>query len=181
MLILLLIIDDNNEDPMESFLKKQYGDMLYIAKSNLGIHQAEDAVQDVIVKLLVKYEGKYDELIEMPRAFFATVIRNHTINLSNKKQLPTTSDFDGEDNVFVDYSGLPEDMLIETDAKEALVKLIRQLTPKYRSVVELKLINFYTNKEIADILRVSESTVSTRFHRAREMLKDILTKEGYTL
>jgi RNA polymerase sigma-70 factor (ECF subfamily) len=52
---------------------------------------------------------------------------------------------------------------------------IEKLDPKYRAVVVLRLIEGYTTKETAQILRLPVGTVLSRLARAQKKLKDILT------
>ena len=57
---------------------------------------------------------------------------------------------------------------------------IRALPEGYRRILELKLVEEQTNKEIARRLGINESTVASRVMRGRNMLKAQLEKEGYT-
>lgn len=49
-----------------------------------------------------------------------------------------------------------------------------ELPEKYRIVVHLYYQEGYSTKEVAEILHIRESTVSTRLLRARKMLKEKL-------
>ena len=51
---------------------------------------------------------------------------------------------------------------------------IHGLSPEYRAVVYLYYYEGYSTAEIAGLLRISQSLVSTRLHRARLALKQIL-------
>ncbi len=66
------------------------------------------------------------------------------------------------------------------DEYDYLVSLIRSLPENYRRVLELKLVEEQTNKEIARRLGLSESAVAVRVLRGRNLLKVRLEKEGYT-
>jgi RNA polymerase sigma-70 factor (ECF subfamily) len=52
------------------------------------------------------------------------------------------------------------------------------MNPKYADVLTLKYFNHYTNKEIADLLLISEENVRVRLHRARKILAARLVKRG---
>ena len=60
-----------------------------------------------------------------------------------------------------------------------LVSLIRSLPEGYRRILELKLVEEQTNREIARRLGLNESTVASRVLRGRTMLKERLEEEGY--
>lgn len=55
---------------------------------------------------------------------------------------------------------------------------VMALEPKYRVVIYLRYYEEYSTKEIAQLLHISQTSVTTRLSRGREMLK-ITLKEGY--
>ena len=64
----------------------------------------------------------------------------------------------------------------QTQADET-IQAVMALPPKYRVVIYLRYYENYTTTEIAQLLKISQSTVTTRLSRGRERLK-ILLKEG---
>ena len=54
-----------------------------------------------------------------------------------------------------------------------------QLPPTYRAALEMRLINGYSGKEIAQHLGISESAVNTRISRGRALLREIAVEEGF--
>lgn len=63
-----------------------------------------------------------------------------------------------------------------TESDETLC-MLQKLPPKYRVVLYLHYYEQYTTGEISQLLKIPAGTVSTRLHRAREQLKQML-KEG---
>lgn len=49
-----------------------------------------------------------------------------------------------------------------------------KMTPKYRQVIYLYYFEEFSVKEVADILKISETAVQTRLQRARNKLKEQL-------
>ena len=72
-----------------------------------------------------------------------------------------------------------------TVAKNCALDILRAeqktvaLPENYRRILELKLVEEQTNREIARRLGMNESTVAVRVMRGRTMLKERLEKEGY--
>ena len=62
---------------------------------------------------------------------------------------------------------------------EAVAQAVRKLKPTDRAVIYLFYYEGYSTGEIAGMLRVSQSTVTSRLHRARKKLKEQLEQEGY--
>jgi RNA polymerase sigma-70 factor (ECF subfamily) len=66
--------------------------------------------------------------------------------------------------------------LTELKASIAL-KAIEKLSPGYRTVFNLFVIEDYSHKEIAEILNISEGTSKSNLSKAKMNLKKILTEE----
>ncbi|MEO1053085.1 MAG: sigma-70 family RNA polymerase sigma factor [Bacteroidota bacterium] len=64
-------------------------------------------------------------------------------------------------------------------AAEEIIDLIRLLPNGYRAIFNLAVIDGYSHKEIAEILGISESTSRSQLTRARNLLKNILRKNGW--
>lgn len=74
---------------------------------------------------------------------------------------------------------LDETMTADISPEHADVyQAVMALEPKYRVVIYLRYYEEYSTKEIAQLLHISQTAVTTRLSRGREMLKTTL-KEGY--
>ena len=62
-------------------------------------------------------------------------------------------------------------------SKEVILESIKELADGYRVILTLYLIEGYDHTEIADIMGIGKSTSRSQFNRARNKLKDILTKK----
>ena len=71
-----------------------------------------------------------------------------------------------------------ETLSFETPESRDLFEEVMKLPEKYRVVVHLFYYEDYSVKEIARILKISESNIKVRLSRGRAMLKDAL-KEGW--
>jgi RNA polymerase sigma factor (sigma-70 family) len=58
---------------------------------------------------------------------------------------------------------------------QEIIKCIQQLSPAYRSVFNLYVIEGYSHKEVADLLDITESTSRSNLVKARVKLKELLT------
>jgi RNA polymerase sigma factor (sigma-70 family) len=59
---------------------------------------------------------------------------------------------------------------------ESIKRAVQQLPDGYRTVLSLYLFEGYDHEEIAEILRVAQSTVRTQYIRARQKLLDLIKK-----
>lgn len=70
-----------------------------------------------------------------------------------------------------------EDVMIENQPDDEFAKLIENLKPKYRVVLYLFYYEEYSTSEIAHILKISQSNVTTQLARARKQLMSELKED----
>ena len=122
--------------------------------------EAEDVCQTVFLKLVEQGEltpGK-------EKAWLIQVTANECRSLLRSGWWKRTAPLD-------DTVPAPQTQADET------IQAVMALPPKYRVVIYLRYYENYTTTEIAQLLKISQSTVTTRLSRGRERLK-ILLKEG---
>ena len=144
-----------------------YQSNLFAAAFNVckNAQDAEDIVQDTFIRYYtINKEFDNEQHI---RAWLLRVAinkaknANHTFWRRNKLSLE-------------DYL---ETLTFETPQSENLFETVMQLPKKYRIVIHLYYYEDYSVREIADILRLSESNVKVRLSRGRSLLKEALKEE----
>jgi RNA polymerase sigma-70 factor (ECF subfamily) len=178
-LLIILTISEDGRAVLRALYEKQHRKMLYTATQLLGKKRGEEAVHDVFVKIIEKFENNFEELCDKPGQYFVIMARNHSINLLKKEKLRLIP-FEAEmmnGDIFQTPFVNPEDAALDAEANDRLTALIRRLTPITRQILEYKYIMEYSNKEIAELLGVSQSVVSTRIERAKSKLKELLESE----
>lgn len=143
----------------------KYSDMMFrCAYTYCNNRQdAEDIVQEVFYKYLSKSPSFSDE--EHEKAWLLRVTINTSKNYVHSFWHRN-----------VDLA--EQEAACLSDEKQDSWKLVRKLPEKYRIVIELYYIEGYSIKEIARILNKNESTIGTRFERAKKKLKEIIEKEN---
>jgi len=146
--------------------------MIYTATEILGSARGEDAVHDVFVKMIERFKNNIEELGDKPGQYFVISVRNHAFNLINKDKFNFTEldDNMAKDNNIFQSPQTPEDIFLQQDSFERLVALIRMLKSDTRQILENKYILGYTNKEIAEMMGISQTAVSTRIDKAKKKL-----------
>lgn len=71
---------------------------------------------------------------------------------------------------------IEEEDLLSQISKEDILAAVQLLSPAYRTVFNLYVIEEYTHKEIADMLNISEGTSKSNLSKARYQLQKTLTK-----
>ena len=180
VLILILVMSENGISIIYEIYNKYHKRMLYMATQILGRDRGEEVVHDVFVKLIEKYENNPEELGDKPGQYFVIIVRNHSLNVLGKERiisLPLEEEY-VEQDIYQPSNDNPEASVINNEAIEKLAVLIRKLPPSERQVLEYKHIEGYTNIEIAEILGITQSAVSTRINKAKKRLKEMIIGEA---
>jgi RNA polymerase sigma-70 factor (ECF subfamily) len=170
------MISDDGQSIIYEIYSRHYKKMLYTAAQILGKEGGEDAVHDVFVKLIEKFTNKVEYLGDKPGQYFVIIVRNHSLNvLRQNKSISIPLD----EELLSETESLPtasssEDALLDDVAVEILAAHIRRLPPSMRQILELRFIEGYSNIEIAEMLGISQSAVSTSINKARNRLKELL-------
>ena len=66
--------------------------------------------------------------------------------------------------------------VLDNLAEKDIVKLVQQLSPGYRTVFNMYVVEGYTHRQIADVLGISEGTSKSQLSRAKIILQDLVKK-----
>ncbi len=148
-------------------LAASYQGSLFAAAFNVckNAQDAEDVVQDTFVQYYTtKKEFESEQHI---RAWLMRVAVNKAKNINRT--------FWRRNKISIEE--YMETLVFETPAAETLFETVMQLPDKYRIVIHLYYYEEYAVREIAQILKLSESNVKIRLSRGRAMLKETLKEE----
>ncbi len=79
-------------------------------------------------------------------------------------------------NELHEYDVPDHDTQEQREARELVQKALQSLEPKFRVIVTMRMLQGYSTKETAEILKLPLGTVLSRLSRAQEQLKEILKK-----
>lgn len=152
------------------YVKAMYNTVLRIVPE---VEEAEDVVQEGFIKAF----SKLDQFRNTSTfgAWLKRIMVNTALN-SLKKYSPEFTDMevltDSANNTDEDWTnGMPSPAEIN--------KEVKKLPKGCRVIFTLHLIEGYEQKEVAEMLNVSTSTVKTQYRRARLLLKERLNAQGY--
>jgi RNA polymerase sigma-70 factor (ECF subfamily) len=154
------------EELYRRFSPRMYGVCLrYSANSE----EAQDILQEGFIKVYKKLgsyrgEGSFEGWIR--RIFVNTAIEQFR---RKTYQQPITETH--EATVEAKYLSA-----LDSLAEKDILKLIQELSPGYRTVFNLYVVEGYTHKEIGDMLNISEGTSKSQLSRAKVILQDLVKK-----
>ena len=131
--------------------------------------EAEDVLQEGFIKIFKKIdsfrsEGSFEGWIR--RIFVNTAIEH----FRRKSYLQPITERE-ESTVEGQYVSV-----LDSLAEKDIIKLVQQLSPGYRTVFNMYVVEGYTHKQIADILGISEGTSKSQLSRAKIILQDLVNK-----
>lgn len=143
-----------------------------IAKRLLvSTEEAEDATQEVLVKLWTKKENLY--VYNSLEAFSITMIKNYCLDQLKSKRAQNVSI---ENNNFVDKQPGLQQIVEDNDSLKWVEKIINQLPLQQKLIVQLRDIEQIEFTEIAVILEMNETAVRVALSRARKTIRESFTK-----
>lgn len=162
-------IDGNRrmqEELYRRFSPRMYAVCLRYAASS---EEAEDILQEGFIKIFKKLgsfrgDGSFEGWIR--RIFVNTAIEH----FRRKRYLQPVTE--KEENT-IEGKGIS---VLDELAEKDILDLVRQLSPGYRTVFNMYVIEGYTHKEIGDILGISEGTSKSQLSRAKVILQDLVKK-----
>jgi len=139
----------------------QYQDMVYrIALHQFGVSQdAEDAVQEVFLRLYTAekpFEGG-EHLRRWLIRVTINVCKDALKSPWRRRRVP--------------LDAVPDQPVFDRPEERELYQAVMALPEKYRTVLDLFYYEELSTKEIAALLGLRQSAVTTRLSRARELLK----------
>lgn len=170
----------NDEKCQRVFYEKYLGYVLKIVYRYISTYEAAgEATNDAFIKIfrsLNKFE--YNNSVNVERLLLGWM-RKIAVN--------TAIDYLRESQAHKRYQPITE--LPETDSNyltgtdervlyKELIELIKKLSPAYRTVFNMYVIDGYTHHEISEALGISEGTSKSNLARARAILQKYLVKNN---
>jgi RNA polymerase sigma-70 factor (ECF subfamily) len=81
--------------------------------------------------------------------------------------------------VLADWSQTPEEEVLSGESRAVLTRAVESLPPHYRAVLILRDVEGLSNEEVAVAVGDTVSSVKSRLHRARMVVREQLTRHFY--
>lgn len=135
---------------------------------------AEEVLQDVM--LAVWDNAHKFEARSKVKTWLLVIARNRAINATRRKKLPLI-DINQVFDLSSDDTG-PMEAVVRHEAQDKVRLAIQKLPEGQREVLVLVFYHQLSGPEVAEVLDISEGTVKSRLHRAKDKLKGLLAQEG---
>lgn len=138
----------------------------------ISIEEAEDATQEVLVKLWNNREklGAYNSV----EAMAMTMAKNYCLDRLKSRQ---ASEMRIVHSNYTSHDAGLQQQAEDRDSLEWAERIMKQLPEQQRLIVQMRDIEQYEFDEIAKILDMNETAVRVALSRARKTLRDELAKK----
>lgn len=175
MLTFLLVIEAHEvRNKLEQIYIEYQKQMYYMAYDILkNVHDAQDAVQTSILKLVIYIEEIEEIKCNKTKYLIVTIVRNTAIDIYRKKKNHPLLDTEDMDMKASDDLSLDDNVIRLSEAK-MLAENLAKLKVEYADVLTLKYFYEFSDKEIANVLCISCDNVRVRLNRAKSKLKNLM-------
>ena len=182
MLAIIMSIENNSDRVFVEEIYNLYSEKMYLIAYDIlkNHHDAEDCVQETIVKIIDKIERfKQAQHQNYLKKLIVIACRNVAINKYNENKRKSSKEFSTtvHDEKFEtadipDLNENVEKIVLSESNYEYIKQLIDKLDPIYRDVIILKSMQF-SNEEIAYMMSISVDLVRKRYSRARSKILEM--------
>ncbi len=190
-------IREGQQEALDAFSKRYFSKIRNLAKSRLSNPDSEEVANDVLVALTNSISsGKYPDLGDRTSLWYLIlrITQRRVIALSRRdkaqRRIPTealaSEPANGEDNVesLTEYESDLDDVITSKSSDAAWVEisdcweeLLRCLPDdECRKIAQLKL-EYYSNREIAQMLRFTPSMINRKVRLIQEEWQRIIMNE----
>lgn len=178
LLCISAIQNDAERSMVESLYHQYYKFMLYLANEILhDPNQAEDAVSQAFVKIIDKFQKFSFEDCNKTKGLIGILVKDicyDMLRAEKRREYIPIEDYKIPEN----SENYPLDYILSQEDYNALLELLSGLSVKSGSILRLKYIYDYSDREIAEFLNISPENVRVRLHRAKSALLYALRERG---
>ena len=174
MLIYLSILESKEDKSKFEQIYITYKQTMFYSANRIlkDEYLAEDVVHQAFLRIIDNL-SKIDKIdCHKTKGFIVIIVENIAIDFYRKRKREDNISFDKIEIYIEDIKA--KDNFILSDIEEAILKL----PINYSTVLILKYSQGYSNKEISQILNISEENVRQRISRSRKRLTEILNEGG---
>ena len=161
------------EEWAQKKLYEQYYSSMYpvCLRHAVDENEALDILHEGFIKVF-RHISKYTVGTSLS-AWIRRIMVNTSIDYYRKKARRRTEDIDTAYGAQLDDPGVISQM-----AAEEIIASLQELSPAYRAVFNLYVIEGFSHREIAEQLGITESTSRSNLVKARTKLKHLLIAKG---
>ncbi len=175
----------NDAAAFEQLFRRHKKDLHRYCMQRTGnnLSDAGDILQETFIKVYLNLD-KYNPAYPF-RQWIHTIARNTFIDYTRKrKDSPLSIDSQNAGGTRLNPAATtanPEERMMQDQTGKELDKALERMSPRYRTMINMRFIQEYSYEEIAGMLDMPLGTVKTQIHRAREQFYRIISNNDSIL
>jgi RNA polymerase sigma-70 factor (ECF subfamily) len=137
----------------------------------VSTEEAEDATQEILVKLWNKSDGLQE--YKSVEALAMTMTKNYCFDQLKSKR---ASNLKIVHNNFTDREASLQQKVEDSDTWNWVEKIINNLPEQQKMIIQMRDIEQYEFEEIAKIMEMNETAIRVALSRARKTIRECMTK-----
>lgn len=164
---------DGDETGLNDIVEMYANHLLFFINGYVkNVSMAEDLMEDTFMELIVHKHSFREE--SSFKTYLFKIGRNKALNALRKNKILVTLETDVEDEEKL------EELIITNDKKRQVREAMKKMNETYAQVIHLLYFEEMSYEEIGKILKKSNKQIKNLAYRARNSLKEILEKEGFS-
>jgi RNA polymerase sigma factor (sigma-70 family) len=131
-----------------------------------------------VFKEMYRYKPAYANELNSFKGWLKKILIYTAIDY-NRKYYKQTFSADPEASML--YLPSDEESALDNMSYKEIIDAIRELSPSYRTVINLFIVDGFSHEEIADKMGIAVGTSKSNLYKARQQLKKILKKDNNIL
>jgi len=172
----ILAIENDDDRAFIEHIYKKYYNLMY--SKAYDILQNRDCVDDVInnacIKLILKIHKLRTFNCCVLTSYIVYTVKSAAIDYVRKENISSSWIDNETTDVLPDDVDTPEEIFIEKERIEKLLKALERLPEKQRLILQLKYFLEMNDKELSEVFNISPHSVRAYVSRARRMLYKIM-------
>ena len=178
IIMILTVIYNNLQKLKIEVMYLRYRKLLYVKAYEIleDAELSEDAVAETI-SVIVKHKNKMENKDEIHmRNYMVRVCRNIALKMKKNPEIS----YENMDELYDCNAGYvnPEDIVIDKESYLRLKDALDKMKPEYKDLIMFRYTDNMSVKEISELTGLKVDTVRKRLQRAKNMMSEILKKEG---
>ena len=143
-------------------------------KASAGAGADADTAQDIAQETMIRmWQMRDDPRLFNPDGYAATIARHLTLNHLRRHQ-PQPID---ERHIAIQTTPSPLELMVQREDEQWLQERIRDLPPTQHAILHMRQVEHRSNGQIASLLGIKETSVSTLLGRARRQLLEEIRQQ----
>lgn len=174
---LVIACANGDQKSQQIVYKAFYGKMLGVCvRYSSNRDEAKDLLHDSFIKVFEKLKGFQNK--GSLEGWVRRIVVNNAIDFVRAKK-EFVLNYDDESQ----FDNIPDDSYFNSDIEdlkkvnaEIILNFVQKLSPAYRTVFNMYVIENYTHKEIADYLKISVGSSKSNLAKAKMKLREMFDK-----